>query len=166
MNRALQRPIMNNFSRWEGILEETHLPADKDIDRGILSCVHALRRLRIPTIASCEGHLNSETPFPWIEIGIPMKDAGPQAARTARLLLLEAERRLWRSLDKFYRKRRPLFPERLHIFFFKNNRWGVFYLQSIGAQMTENLLHGDQRLLLKSSRREFDRFTSFLNQHR
>lgn len=156
---------MSKNKRWKTILDQTRIPSLNEIERGILAPVQALRKLGIPTTASCEGHLGSETPFPWIEVAIPTGGNAFRTVRVTRLLLLEAERSLWRALDQFYAANKTPFSARLHIFFFKNNRWGVFYLQSIGAQMIEGLSQRAQAKQLMSSRREFKAFARFLRRH-
>lgn len=58
------------------------------IDQGILQTVIALNANNIPTLASCEGHLDHGEPFPWVDIGNP-EDKKTKTIATDRGRILE-----------------------------------------------------------------------------
>ncbi len=55
----------------ENKLRQTKDKLGQPIDDGILTAIIALNVNKIPTFASCEGHLDHGESFPWVDIGNP-----------------------------------------------------------------------------------------------
>jgi hypothetical protein len=149
---------------WKRAAREVERISKKEltpIDSGIKDVIIGLRALGLPTESSCIGHLGIwGAPHPWIQFYVPK---GNRTYVQVRREVLHHQKTLQGILDSFYQAHNPkYFEDRISIHFFKNNRWGCFQLQSIGAQFLENCSPSIQARVLPHLRAEIKAFGQFL----
>jgi hypothetical protein len=151
----------------------------KHIDTGIMDVVVALNASDIHTTASCEGHLDWGTPYPWVDIGSPLTaPVGQQIAellyegkkgseevealyREIKRLHLQEEMKLEEALEAFY-QRRPLHYDR-HLVYVHDIR-GECRVQSQGADTQEIRSAEEQGTKLQAYQQEMHSFALFLKE--
>lgn len=143
-------------------VEEISKRSPTSIDPAIKEVVIGLRAFRLPTEASCIGHLKIwGAPYPWIQFRVAK---GRKTYVQLRKLVLQHQKTLHELLDCFYREHQPQrFEDTLSTHFFKNNKWGVFSLQSVGAQFLEECPSSIQARIVPHLRAEMRAFGRFLH---
>jgi hypothetical protein len=154
----------NKTKSWRSAAHEVEKISKREptaIDPGIRDAVIGLRAFGLPTESSCIGHLGIwGAPHPWIQFQIPKEHRTYVQMRRE---LLRHQQTLQELIDGFYRSHRPKhFEDRLSTHFFKNNQWGCFHLQNIGAQFLENCPPSVQARAVRHLRSEIKAFGKFL----
>ena len=157
--------IRKKEALWQKITLKVESFPGKKIDKGIKQTIIALMAHKIPTTGSCEGHIDKKAGvfLPSIEIFIA-KPKIPQGEPLKHYTekVLQVQSTLMELLDQFYHKRQILFEARLTPAFYRNNEWGVFYLESFGRRLAGVLTEEEQRQKLLLYRRELQAFGKFL----
>lgn len=172
--------ISDKEQTWQGVANTIARTTDSigaPVDPGIRETVIALNALDIPTLASCEGHLDHGAAAPWIDVGDPAarplakeafrlsqgagdKEQTEQARLAAFRLNLAVRRRLLALLDQFYADRCVSADIRLII---NPAEWsGISRLESQGAAF-QMVAESDERAhILASYQDEMSAFAAFL----
>lgn len=177
---------------WQAIAEKLSHTTDalgKGIDTGIFNAVVALNVLGIPTVASCEGHLERAIAAPWIDVEPPgvltlrqqlrelqdqegvqrtpgaaytPSDAIQRLRQEIKEQQLNARLKLMALLDAFYRERLVPYDRRLII---SNRDWlGRSRLECQGTELQEIAESALRQQKLAEYQGEMQAFTAFLRE--
>lgn len=146
----------------------------KGVDEKIKESVAAFLIHEFTTSGSCEGHMAEEgehqhgLPYPWVKVYAPepegwRKAKGEEKERLDqewRIKNFKQQKKMMGFLEEFYNGRKTPFDARLA--FYRMGAFGVFRVQSFGAEMTAILTPEERKQKLALYQKEMADFTNFL----
>ena len=157
--------INEKSATWDEIREDVENFVDKlgkSVDDGIRETVTAFQALGLPTIASCEGHIEYGCAYPWIDFEVQEPGESkiillgkPKIVRQ-RLLL---ESRITDLLEEYYSARRVPYHAMLIIESFDS---AYFRLRFAGGEISDVMGFDKRRERLKLYKAEMEAFTIYL----
>jgi len=155
-------------SRWDQNLKEIDRIIDGlglGVDNGIKETLAALMAYEVPTISSCEGHIDEEhgEPYPWVDVSAPepegwINDESKQQEWTKENLILQ--QKINQLLSEFYQVNAVAPNEQ--IILQPKGIFGAFRLQGQEAEGIKNLAPEQQKERLEANRKVMESFAEFL----
>lgn len=166
--------------KWQETLEALDHVVDKlgrHVDPGIKETVAALNCLAFETDGSCEGHEETKSKAPWVDLplipkefrdrmkveGVAAKEQGADLGgllQEGKAKMIEEAERLMKLLDEFYSQRRTPSEKRLILRFFPDSA----RLHNQGGAIQELRAPALQRRKLREFQDEMAAFAQFMKE--
>lgn len=162
---TLENEVRERKERWESIRTEVEGITDglgKGIDQGIKESVIAFIAFNIPTIQSCEGHLeeNEGLPYPWLDVEIESQSSETPKPQKLHKMSKVEHHKIMSLLSEFYTNRTSPSDARLIIDFDENR------IKSLGGEELKLIDRAQDifRQRFELYQTEMKDFTKFLKQ--
>jgi len=141
------------------------------VDKKILKAVVALNLIGLNTSGSCEGHLNKNSPLPWIKISPPLK------AKNKDNVIKDYELKIRKLLKLFYKNKKNL-NDKTKLVITKGNygfwlhpnknlfkKWRKFVLKNVSFYKNKKNLYKIKKefILPKINKKELDLYQKEFN---